>query len=150
LLNDAGYKIPSSEDDLISLLLKLTYQMVQSRKFENYKQASRLNDPFIAMFLKMNSVSNKEMKRYVDDLKRFNTYQEFFSHEEKRFKEVTGKLLKKIHKLYALAKDDEQSDVMQKINARATNESILDWDLYYEANNIGETNPFKKDDETTY
>jgi hypothetical protein len=148
-LNDAGYDTPSDDDELINLLLKLTFNMLQSRKFEDYKKLARLNDPFVSMFLQMNSVTNKEIKRYVDDLKRFKTYQEFFTYEQKRFKEVTGKLLKKIHKLYALAKDDEQSDVMQKINARTTNESILDWDMYYEANNIGKTNPFKKDDKRT-
>lgn len=148
-LNDAGYDTPSDDDELINLLLKLTFNMLQSRKFEDYKKHARLNDPFVSMILKMNSVTNKEIKRYVDDLKRFNTYQEFFTYEQKRFKEVTGKLLKKIHKLYAMAKDDEQSDVMQKINARTANESILDWDVYYEANNIGKTNPFKKDDKRT-
>jgi hypothetical protein len=147
VLDDAGYKIPASEDDLISLLLKLTYQLIQSRKFDAYKDAARLNDPFVSMLLQSNSVSRKEIKDYVDTLKRFDTYQQFFNYEQKNFKTVTDKLLKKIHKLYAMAKDDDQSDAMQKINARTTNESILDWDLYYEANNISETNPFKKDEE---
>jgi hypothetical protein len=148
VLDDAGYKIPASEDDLISLLLKLTYQLIQSRKFDAYKDAARLNDPFVSMLLQSNSVSRKEIKDYVDTLKGFDTYQQFFNYEQKNFKTVTDKLLKKIHKLYAMAKDDDQSDAMQKINARTTNESILDWDLYYEANNIGETNPFKKDEES--
>jgi hypothetical protein len=147
VLDDAGYKIPSSEDDLISLLLKLTYELIQKRKFESYKAAARLNDPFVAMLLQGDSVSRKEIKDYVDTLKRFDNYQQFFNYEQKNFKTVTDKLLKKIHKLYAMAKDDNQSDVMQKINARTTNESILDWDLYYEANNISETNPFKKNEE---
>jgi hypothetical protein len=147
VLDDAGYKIPSSEDDLISLLLKLTYELIQKRKFESYKAAARLNDPFVAMLLQGDSVSRKEIKDYVDTLKRFDNYQQFFNYEQKNFKTVTDKLLKKIHKLYAMAKDDNQSDVMQKINARTANESILDWDLYYEANNISETNPFKKNEE---
>jgi hypothetical protein len=148
ILDDAGYRIPSSDDDLISLLLKLTYELIQGRKFEFYQQAARLNDPFVSMLLQMSSIPRKEIKNYVDSLKRFDNYRQFFNYEQKNFKIVTDKLLKKIHKLYAMAKDDNQSDVMQKINARATNESILDWDLYYEANNIGKTNPFKKDEKS--
>ena len=148
ILDDAGYRIPFSDDELISLLLKLTYQLIQNHKFEFYKEAARLNDPFVSMLLQMNSVSRKEIEKYVNNLKKFDNYRQFFNYEQKNFKIVTDKLLKKIHKLYAMAKDDEQSDVMSKINARATNESILDWDVYYEANGIGKTNPFKKDETT--
>lgn len=148
VLSNAGFDIPDSEDELIDMLLELTFNLLQSRKFERFKQAARLNDPFTSMFLQANDVSRNEIKKYVGDLKRFKSYQQFFNYEEKRFKNVTGKLLKKIHKLYAMAKDDNQSDLMQKINARSTNESILDWDLYHEVNNTGKINPFKKDEES--
>lgn len=148
ILDDAGYAIPPTEDELISLLLKVTFDLIRSHKIRSFQSSARLDDPFMSMFLQMSRVARKKIEKYQENLDKFDSYQQFFKYEEKRFKYLTDKMIKKIHKLYALAKDDEQSDVMSKINARATNESILDWDLYYEANGIGKTNPFKKDETT--
>ena len=148
ILDDAGYAIPPTEDELISLLLKVTFDLIRSHKIRSFQSSARLDDPFMNMFLQMSRVARKQIGKYQENLDKFDSYQQFFKYEEKRFKFLTDKMIKKIHKLYALAKDDEQSDVMSKINARATNESILDWDLYYEANGIGKTNPFKKDETT--
>jgi hypothetical protein len=44
----------------------------------------------------------------------------FFENEFERFQYVANKMLKKISKLYAMAKDDEQP----------VSESILNWDLH--------------------
>lgn len=148
ILDDAGYNVPPTEDGVISLLLKVTFDLIRSHKIRSFQTSARLNDPFISMFLQMNRVAIKQIEKYQENLDKFDSYQQFFKYEEKRFKYFSDKMLKKIHKLYALAKDDEQSDVMSKINARATNESILDWDMYYEANGIGKKNPFKKDETT--
>lgn len=148
ILDDAGYDVPPTEDGVISLLLKVTFDLIRNHKIRSFQTSARLNDPFIGMFLQMNRVARKQIEKYQENLDKFDSYQQFFKYEEKRFKYFSDKMIKKIHKLYALAKDDEQSDVMSKINARATNESILDWDVYYEANGIGKTNPFKKDETT--
>jgi hypothetical protein len=147
VLTDAGYDIPETEDELISLILKLTFDLMTKHKVMSYQAIAKLNDPFMNMFMQMNSKSRKAIEAYQKHIDSFANYKQFFKYEEKRFRTVAPKLIKKLHKLYAIAKDDEQSPVMQKINTRSTNESILDWDMYYEANGIGETNPFKKDDE---
>jgi hypothetical protein len=62
------------------------------------------------------------------------------------FKFVSENMIKKINKLYAMAKEDPNvSALMQKINNKqTTNESILDWDLHYEGEKIPVTK-FKTD-----
>ncbi len=72
------------------------------------------------------------LKNYNKFIERFDNYEQFFEYEFNNFKKVSEKIIKKISKLYAMAKDDEKvADILTKINSKTTNESILDLDLEF-------------------
>jgi len=87
----------------------------------------------VGLFGNSKSKQHKFLVKYVKSLNKFDNYKDFFIHEFEQFKNVSEEMMKKISKLYAMAKDDENiSNVLTKINAKSTNESIKDWDLYHE------------------
>jgi hypothetical protein len=134
--------IPDTE--LVIMLLNLIFDNVRHMKINELRDyLSRHTNPLKSLL----GIGNDEERfqefyqNYIIEMGKFKTYDEFYNYEFKNNKHVTDMLLKKIHKLYAMAKDDEKvSDLMQKINARGqqTNESehIFDRDLYSELEKI--------------
>ena len=60
----------------------------------------------------------RRLKKFIRKIQRFKNTEDFFRNEEKLFKFVANKMIKKISKLYAMTK--------------SKNESIKEWDLYHE------------------
>jgi hypothetical protein len=103
---------------------------------------------FITDFNKLNYIES-----YVNKYKKYGkNYDKFFEDEEKRFKFTANRILKKIHKLYDMAKDNKDSNektnklhkkITDKESVRLSEEqknSIHDWDLYHKLKNDGNPN----------
>jgi hypothetical protein len=99
---------------------------------------------FITDFSKINYIDS-----YANQYKKYGkNYDKFFEDEEKRFKFTANRILKKIHKLYDMAENNEEktSKLHKKISDKKVNEekndSIKNWDLHYKLKN-GENPNFK-------
>ncbi len=100
---------------------------------------------FITDFSKINYIES-----YVNKYKKYGkNYDKFFEDEEKRFKFTANRILKKIHKLYDMAKDSDEKT--NKLHKKITNKesfrlseeqksSIHDWELYHKLKNDGKPN----------
>lgn len=64
----------------------------------------------------------KYFEQFIKKLEKFKNGQQFLEYQEKYFKFVTTKVMKKLSKLYAMAKKDN------------TNESIENWEAYHKIN----------------
>lgn len=136
--NDSDVPIPNTDEELVNEVLDLTFKNIKHGKIRNLTDYLGGNNPFAMLFGFGDSNHTKFINDYTSSLEKFKNYQEYFAYEEKMFKFVSEKLIRKINKLYAMAKDDPNvSALMQKINSKSTtNESILDWDLHYETDKI--------------
>jgi hypothetical protein len=142
----ANIIIPNSDDALIDEVLELTFKNLRNARINTLIDDLNLNDPLAQLFGGIHPKSGKFVEDYIKKTSNIKTFQEYFAYEEKMFKFVSENMIKKINKLYAMAKDNENiSALMQNINNKEnTNESILNWDLHYEAEKIPVTK-FKKD-----
>lgn len=146
VFNNANITIPNSDEALIDEVLDLTFKNLRNSKITNLIDTLRINDPIAQLLGGVHPKANEFINNYIKKSHKFKNFHEYFAYEEKMFKFVSENMIKKINKLYAMAKEDPNvSALMQKINDKqTTNESILDWDLHYEAEKIPVTK-FKKD-----
>lgn len=148
LFNASNSEIPKDENghidvqSLINKTLSLFFLNLRDKKITRLTE--RLYpEEFLRLFDSSDSKQNKFLDKYENSLRRFSGYEEYYNHELGVFKDVSGKMIKKISKLYAMAKDDENvAEFLNKINNKVTNESVKDWDLYHDKNNT-ETSTFK-------
>lgn len=87
-------------------------------------KARELYDMLVSNFMEMvtgNIHPNKQkyFEQFIKKLGKFKNAQQFLEYQEKYFKFVTTKVMKKLSKLYAMAKKD------------TTNESIENWEAYH-------------------
>jgi hypothetical protein len=137
-----------NEKELVDYVIKLLFNnmaslgknIVKDMLIENMMEEFG----FITDFSKINYIDS-----YVSQYKKYGkNYDKFFEDEEKRFKFTANRILKKIHKLYDMAKDNEEktSKLHKKISDKKVNEekndSIKDWDLHHKLKN-GENPNFK-------
>ncbi len=123
-----------TENEKIKTVLEIVYISIVNTRLKFFNDmTSRPSDDFLRfgqMLGALPSFMNKDAEQLekVDEVRqnflKFTTrYQnnpiKFFQDECKKFTMVASKLLKKIIKLYAMAKDDDQ-----------VNESIQNWDLH--------------------
>jgi hypothetical protein len=134
------------DEKVIDTFLSTIFERIQSIKVDNLRQmlgSSIFN--FSSFF--GDGLDDKIIVDYKKKLAKFKTHDQFFQYEEKLFKIISNKMIKKISKLYDMAKNDTKvADVINKIHGKevnVTNESIIDWDLHYDANKIPTTR-FKK------
>jgi hypothetical protein len=151
LFERSGIEIPNNDEELITKLLYLYYR--------NFYQTSvdKLGDILMSpshdfMVFMSKGLLDKYMDEYVKKISKVKNADEFFEINEKMFKFVSSKLIKKIHKLYDMAKDDKNLNaLMTKINSKEqTNESIHDWDLYHKINKTPAPNLGKIGDDYEY
>jgi len=121
-------------DEKIKRVLEVVHIDLVNNKMDLFvEMTSHSSDDFLRMALDIgllppNAEKNIEGLKKTNEIRQkfFNyviKYQEnptkFFENEFKRFNFVANKMLKKISKLYAMAKDDEQ-----------VSESIINWELH--------------------
>lgn len=141
---DIPFDITDSKNDTekIYLFLNLVFKYVR-RYQENayleflYSTKSPLDDiamMFAPAHIKEKLIQDENKRRelfnsFKAKLKKYKNYQDFFGNEEKRLNFVGEKLIRKLAKLYAMAKDDvneEKSSV------------ILNWEKYHDVNKTHE------------
>jgi hypothetical protein len=137
-----------NEEELVDYVIKLLFNnmaslgrdIVKNMLIENMMEEFG----FITDFSKINYIES-----YVNQYKKYGkNYDKFFEDEEKRFKFTANRILKKIHKLYDMAEDNEEkiSKLHKQISDKKVNEekndSIKDWDLHHKLKN-GENPNFK-------
>jgi hypothetical protein len=110
-----------SDKEKIDLFLNVFLMTLKNAK------ARELDDMLVSNFMEMATGvfhPNKEkyFKQFIKKLEKFKNAQQFLEYQEKYFKFVTTKVMKKLSKLYAMAKKDN------------TNESIENWEAYHKIN----------------
>jgi len=115
--------IPNDDDEVVELILRLVYQNLINSKAENLK--SDLTTNLFEKLLGFSGKKDEVFRKYIKRINKHKNHNDFFNNEEKMFKFVSGNLIKKINKLYAMLKDTKE-----------TKQSILDWDLHYKSKGI--------------
>lgn len=110
--------IPETDDEVVKLILELAYNNITNKKLESLN--NRLVRGFSEMLMGIDPQSEKgkffeknanKFSKYGDD------YLEFYKNEIRKFNIVGDKMVKKISKLFAIAKDvnSNQSNIIKKI-----------------------------------
>lgn len=129
-------KRPTTDKGKIITLLKIVFELLNRAKIGEYFNflKSTINPlDLIATVLGGNAGSDpfkeqdKMMNDYIKKVRKHKNYQDFFVNEQKRFKFVADNRLRKLAKLYDMAKDDIQEK-----------KDIVDWDLYHKINKTEE------------
>jgi hypothetical protein len=122
----------NTDDEKVDNILNLVYVNLVNLKGESYMEKMVSN-----IFEKMMGFQGKKhenFKKFIRKIQNYNTYEDFFKAEEKLFKIVSDKMIRKISKVYAMT--------------TPKNKSIKEWDLYHETNetikNITTEIKFKK------
>jgi hypothetical protein len=127
-----GIDLPSDDNEAIDMVIDLVYKNLVDRQGASY--ARLLASSLFEKMIGLSGDKQMEVDRFVKQLSRFKDGEEFFRYIEKDFQQTGDKVLKKIIKLYDMAKDTEKTkstDLMRKITSKGeTTESIIDWDLH--------------------
>ena len=122
-------------DEKINKVLEVAYIDLVNNKMELFINMTEHESDIFLEFAESLGILTSDVKERIKELQKTNEirqkflkyvtkYQDnpkkFFEVEIEKFNYVSTKMLKKIGKLYAMAKDDESQ----------VNESILNWDLY--------------------
>ena len=141
-----------NDEELVEEIIKLLFNNMASlgKKIVTDMLTENMMEEFgfITDFSKLNYIES-----YVNKYKKYGkNYDKFFEDEEKRFKFTSNRILKKIHKLYDMAKDNKDSNektnklhkkITDKESIRLSEEqknSIHDWELYHKLKNDGKPN----------
>ena len=124
--------LPSDDNEAIDKVIDLVYSNLVDKQGESYARIMVTN--FFEQMFGLSGDKQIEVDRFIKQLSRFKDGEEFFRHIEKDFQQKGDKVLRKIIKLYDMAKDTEKTkstDLMRKITSKGeTTESIIDWDLH--------------------
>ena len=138
-LRDSDIDDPDSDEAVVDFILELAYKNLRDAKINVLHSFLMRYDPsnIIKQMLGL-KVSFEYLDEYVEKIT-YKNHKDFFENEIKRFIFVSNKLIKKISKLYDMAKDVNVNPLHTKITAKGKgqkNESILDWELWQEINGI--------------
>lgn len=132
IFDQNNIKLPSDDNEAIDMVINLIYSNLVDKQGESY--AKLLASNFFEQFFGLSGEKQMEVDRFIKQLLRFKNGEEFFRYVEKDFQQTGDKVLKKIIKLYDMAKDTEKTkstDLMRKITSKGeTTESIINWDLH--------------------
>ena len=138
-LDDSDIDYPGSDKLIVDFISKLAYENLRAQKIGSLHSFLIKTDPSNLL----RSLLGQEVRfEYLDDYIEkisYKNYEDFFENEIKRFIFVSQRVLKKISKLYDMAKDVNVNPLQAKITAKGKgqkNESILDWELWQEINGI--------------
>lgn len=114
--NHLGHDMGANDEEKIDEILRLVYVNLINKKGESYIDLMTSN--ILEKMLGLQGEKQRRLKKFIRKIQRFKNTEDFFRNEEKLFKFVANKMIKKISKLYAMTK--------------SKNESIKEWDLYHE------------------
>lgn len=136
-LRDSDIDVPDSDEVVVDMILDLTYTNLKHEKIGALHHFLMKYEPVDIFKMMMGEeISFEYLDEYVEKIT-YKNYKDFFENEIKRFIFVSNSLLKKLSKLYDMAKDVNVNPLQAKITAKGQkNESILDWELWQEMNGI--------------
>lgn len=138
-LREFNIEEPESDEDVVDFILELAYDNLRHEKINTLHTFLMKADPSnILMALLGQEVRFEYLDEYIEKIS-YENHKDFFENEIKRFIFVSDKVLKKLSKLYDMAKDVNVNPLQAKITAKGKekkNESILDWELWQEINGI--------------
>jgi hypothetical protein len=114
--------IPTTDIDKVNLILKTYFISSINIKMRKIQNMLNLDHPLAQFFLPDIEKRIDIHDKYGKKLTKTKNYNKFFEFEEKRINFVADKMIKKIHKLYDMAKDN---------NTTENNKEIKDWELYH-------------------
>jgi hypothetical protein len=125
-LNEEGEY--NTNEEKIDRILYLTYINLGNDMGRTFHIALT-NNPFESIFGLSDERKVTMLNDFVNEISKFNDNPNgFFEYEEKKFKFVSNKMMKKLSKLYAMLPEDKKSiknwDLHQKITKRAPIESV--------------------------
>jgi len=118
ILEELNVPTNISDDEKINEFLNIFLITLKNAK------ASEISGMLISNFMeavtgKIHPNKEKYFTQFIKKLNKFKNGQQFLEYQEKYFKFVTTKVMKKLSKLYAMTKKDN------------TNESIVNWEAYH-------------------
>ena len=118
-INDIEYD-GLSNDEIIDKTLSLVLLNIKQWNAQSIHKLLIISP--IEMFMGFSGDKNDFFNNYLKKLSKFEgNFKKYFEYEEKMFKFVASKMIKKISKIYAMTKND-------------TNESIINWELWQKLN----------------
>lgn len=138
-LYDSDIDDPDSDEAVVDFILELAYKNLRDMKINVLHSFLMRYDPsnILKEMLGL-KVRFEYLDEYIEKIT-YKNHKDFFENEIKRFIFVSNKLIKKISKLYDMAKDVNVNPLQAKITTKGKgqkNESILDWELWQEINGI--------------
>jgi hypothetical protein len=117
-----------TNEEKIDRILYLTYINLSNEMGGSFQSALASN-PFEGFFGYADQRKNLMFNDFVKEITKFNDNPRgFFEYQEKKFKFVSSKIMRKLSKLYAMLPEDKKSiknwDLHQKITKRAPLESV--------------------------
>ena len=114
-----NHNMGSNDEEKIDEILRIVYVNLINNKAQSY--VNLMTSDIIEKMLGLQGKKEKNFKKFLRKIQKFNNPKDFFKNEEKLFKFVANNMIKKISKLYDMTKSG--------------NKSIKDWDLYHKVNN---------------
>ena len=118
--------IPNSNEDKVDLILKTYHSTIITLKVQNIQSILKLNHPLAQFYLNDMGERVDVYNKYVKKIIKQKKFDNFFAFQEKRINFVADKMIKKIYKLYDMAKENET------IQTPKIFKEIKDWDLYHQ------------------
>lgn len=107
--NDISYK-NMTDDEIIDECLRLFLNNITNWK--GMSMSRRLSTNFIEAILGFSGEKGKFFDDYVKEINKFdNNFKKYFEYEEKYFKFVANKMIRKIAKLFAMSKDIKNESI---------------------------------------
>lgn len=123
-----------TKEERVERILELLLMNLHNMAADAMK--SILTSNFMEALVGFEGNKAKKFQKYLRTFDKFPNTDSFLNEQEKKFKFVSSKMIRKISKLYDLLSKD-----------KIKNESIINWDLYHEINKTKEkniiTNQFK-------
>jgi hypothetical protein len=118
--------IPKNNTEKIKLILQTFYSSIINLKIKNIIASLGLDHPFAPMFLPDFEERVIIHNKYARKITKQKDYDKFFDFEEKRINFAADKMIRKISKLYDMAKDTDEP--------KKSSKEIKDWKLYHKVN----------------
>lgn len=118
-LSESGMdKLPDDDGEVVDLILKLLYENILYRKVSVLRDVMSLDHPIRNL---LNLITDEEREYYNKFIRKnvFKNPDDYFRYCEKLIKFVSGKVIKKISKLYDMCKDDKVNPIHKKIEDKS-------------------------------
>ena len=112
-----------TDEEKIDEILRIVYVNLVNNTLNTTK--SIMSNNFFEGLMGFQGKKNEVFRKIVNYVMRFeNNEKKFYLYEEKKFKHISGIMMKKLSKLYSMAKDEKSS--------------IKNWDLHHKINRTNE------------